>query len=56
VEYLNEILLVSRIIFSLLNGANHVKIEDNSRFPPPTSLSIPHAQSIYWKIIESGII
>jgi hypothetical protein len=48
-----RLLLVSRIIYSLLNRANHVKVEAHLAPPPLTSLSIPHTQSIYWKIIES---
>jgi hypothetical protein len=39
---MNEFLLVLRIIYSLLNKANHVKEEDNMDPPLPlTSLSIP---------------
>jgi hypothetical protein len=39
---MNELLLVSRIIYSLLNKANHVKVEAHMAPPLPlTSLSIP---------------
>jgi hypothetical protein len=40
---MNELLLVSRIIYSLLNKANHVKVEAHMHPSPPlTSLSISH--------------
>jgi hypothetical protein len=42
---MNEILLVSRIIYPLLNKANHVKLEAHTVPPLPlTSLSIPQCQ------------
>jgi len=42
---MNELLLVSRIIYSLLNRANHVKVEAHLAPPSLASLSIPHTQS-----------
>ena len=45
---MNEILLVSRIIYPLLNKANHVNVE--AHMAPPlhlTSLSIDHQYPIY---------
>jgi hypothetical protein len=39
---MNELLLVSRIIYPLLNKANHLKVESHIAPPLPlTSLSIP---------------
>ena len=39
---MNALLFVSRIIYLLLNKANHVKVEDNmAPSLPLTSLSIP---------------
>jgi hypothetical protein len=39
---MNELLLVSRMIFPLLNKANHLKVESHMAPPLPlTSLSIP---------------
>ena len=44
---MNRILFISRIIYSLLNKANHVKVEDHMTYPLHlTSLSITHTQSL----------
>jgi hypothetical protein len=44
---INALLLVSRIVYPLLNKANHVKVEAHMAPPLPlTSLSIPQTQSI----------
>jgi len=50
---LNELLSISGIMYSLLDKANHVKVESHLD-PPPilASLSVPHTQFIYCKIIE----
>ena len=42
-KYLNELLLVSRISYSLLNRANHMKVEAHMA-PPPTPPSSHHSQ------------
>ena len=45
---MEEILLVSRIIYPLLNKANHVKVEAHMAHPLPlTSLSIDPQYPIY---------
>jgi hypothetical protein len=45
---MKEILLVSRIIYPLLNKANHVKVEDHMDPPLPLiSLSIDTQNPIY---------
>ena len=45
---MKEILLVSRIIYPLLNNANHMKVEDHMATPLPlTSLSIDPENPIY---------
>jgi hypothetical protein len=41
-EYLNELLLVSRIIYSLLNMANHMKVEAHFQAPKRTTLNSPY--------------
>ena len=45
---MNELLLVSRMIFPLLNKANHLKVEAHMAPPLPlTSLSIDPQNLIY---------
>ena len=52
-QYLNEFLFVSRIdVYSLLKRANHMKVESHLALPPLASLSIPHTQYMYYRIIE----
>ena len=55
---MKELLLVSRIIYPLLNKANHVKVESHMAPPLPlTSLSIdPQTQSLKYKIIKSNVL
>ena len=54
------LLLVSRIIYPLLNKANHVKVESHMAPPLPSpshhSQLIPKVQSIKYKIIESNVL
>jgi hypothetical protein len=54
---MKEILLVSRIMYPLLNKANHVKVEVHMA-PPPSHHSqlIPKTQSIKYKIIERSVL
>ena len=55
---MKELLSVSRIIYPLLNKANHVKLEAHMAPPSPSHHSqvIPKTQSIKYKIIESNIL
>ena len=55
---IKELLLVSRIIYLLLNKANHVKVEAHMAPPLPSHHSqfIPKTQSIKYKIIEINVI
>ena len=55
---MKDLLLVSRIIYPLLNKANHMMVEAHMAPPLPlTSLSIdPQNQSIKYKIIERNVL
>ena len=55
-KYLNELLFVSRIYYSLLNRANHVKLEAHMDPPPPSHHSRFPTQNLSTvKINESYI-
>jgi hypothetical protein len=55
---MKEILLVSRIIYPILNKANHMRVD--SHMAPPSSSHhselIPKTQSIKYKIIERNVL
>jgi hypothetical protein len=55
---MNELLLVLRIIYSLLNKANHVKVEAHMAPPPPPSQSsqFPNTQYIKYKTRKNNIV
>ena len=55
---MKELLLVSILIYPLLNKAKHVKVEAHMAPPLPSHQSqlIPKTQSIKYKIIESNVL